>query len=277
MTSPAVTQQIHSLEAELKVRLFRRTTRNVELTREGILLLSDAKAILEIADRAKKRAEYTVADTRESFVIGCHADNDIPHLAQALQHMKSQYPNFYPVFRIVPFQHLYQHLSEETVDIILAFQEQGLKKTIHYQELIKIRIVGIVKNSHSLSQKGELHICDLKQEAIIVLDPQKCPEEYRKSLNHILEEHSLPNIYFCDSVNAAVTLAVAGYGLAILPDFFQSHNRTLTYLPIVDINPISYGVYYKTLTGYPGRKTFVKLVMEAFADVGENSDDVNKM
>lgn len=112
MTSPAVTQQIHSLEAELKVRLFRRTTRNVELTREGILLLSDAKAI---------------------------------------QHMKSQYPNFYPVFRIVPFQHLYKHLSEETVDIILAFQEQRLKKTIHYQELIKIRIVGIVENSHSLS------------------------------------------------------------------------------------------------------------------------------
>ena len=117
----------------------------------------------------------------------------------------------------------------------------------------------------------------MKQEAIIVLDPQKCPEEYRKSLNHILEEHSLPNIYFCDSVNAAVTLAAAGYGLVILPDFFQSHNRTLTYLPIVDINPISYGVYYKTLTGHPGRKTFVKLVMEAFADFGENSDDVNKM
>lgn len=266
VTQPAVTQQIHSLEAELKVQLFRRTTRTVELTQEGILFLGDAKAILEISDRAKKRAEYAVADTRESFIIGCHAENDIPRLAQTLQYMRNQFPNFYPIFRIVPFQHLYQHLSEETMDIILAFREHGLKKAIHYQELIKIQVVGIVENSHYLSQKEELHLCDLKQEPIIVLDPQKCPEEYRKFLNRIIEEHSMPNIYFCDSVNAVVTLSTAGYGLAILPDFFQSHSQELTYLPIVDIDPISYGIYYKTLTGHPGRKTFVKLVKEAFTN-----------
>lgn len=266
VTQPAVTQQIHSLEAELKVRLFRRTTRTVELTQEGILFLGDAKAILEISDRAKKRAEYAIADTRESFIIGCHADNDIPRLAQTLQYMKSQFPNFYPIFRIVPFQHLYQHLLEETMDVILAFRGHGLKKAIHYQELIKVRVVGIMGNSHSLSQRGELHLWDLKQEPVIVLDPQKCPDEYRKFLNLITEEHSIPNIYFCDSVEGAVTLATAGYGLAILPDFFHSHNQTLTYLPIVDIDPISYGVYYKTLTGHPQRKAFVKLVMEAFTN-----------
>lgn len=117
-----------------------------------------------------------------------------------------------------------------------------------------------------MSQRGELRLCDLQQEPIIVLDPQKCPEEYRKFLNHIIEEHSTPNIYFCDSVNAAVTLATAGYGLAILPDFFQSYNQTLVYLPIVDIDPISYGVYYKTLTGHPQRKAFIKMALETFND-----------
>lgn len=266
VTQPAVTQQIHSLEAELKVQLFRRTTRTVELTQEGILFLGDAKAILEISDRAKKRSEYAVTDTRESFVIGCHADNDIPRLVPTLQEMRRQFPNFYPIFRIIPFQHLYQHLSEETVDVILAFREHRLKKTIHYQELQKVQVVGIMRNEHSLSRRKALRSCDLKQEPMIVLDPQKCPEEYRKSLNHIIEEHSVPNIYFGDSVDAVVTLAMAGYGLAILPDFFQSHNQTITYLPIVDIDPISYGVYYKTLTGHPGRKSFVKLVKEAFAN-----------
>lgn len=128
VTPPAVTQQIHSLEAELKIRLFRRTTRNVELTQEGILFLGDAKAILEISDRAKKRAEYAIADTRESFVIGCHADNDISHFTQTLEHMRSQFPYFYPIFRIVPFQHLYQQLSEETMDVIIAFREHKLKR-----------------------------------------------------------------------------------------------------------------------------------------------------
>ncbi len=56
VTQPAVTQQIHSLETELNLRLFRRTTRNVELTQEGLIFLGDAKSIVEIFERAKKEA-----------------------------------------------------------------------------------------------------------------------------------------------------------------------------------------------------------------------------
>lgn len=54
VTQPAVTQQIHTLEAELSTQLFRRTTRTVELTREGLIFLGDAKAMVEIYGRAKK-------------------------------------------------------------------------------------------------------------------------------------------------------------------------------------------------------------------------------
>ncbi len=40
ITQPAVTHQIRSLENELNVRLFKRTTRNVELTHEGQLFIN---------------------------------------------------------------------------------------------------------------------------------------------------------------------------------------------------------------------------------------------
>ena len=43
VTQPAVTQQIHSLEKELGVSLFARTTRSVRLTQEGRLFLQDAR------------------------------------------------------------------------------------------------------------------------------------------------------------------------------------------------------------------------------------------
>ncbi len=43
VTQPAVTHQIHSLEEELNTQLFRRTTRTVELTPEGLVFLNDAK------------------------------------------------------------------------------------------------------------------------------------------------------------------------------------------------------------------------------------------
>ena len=55
VTQPAVTQQIHSLEKELGVSLFARTTRSVRLTQEGRLFLQDARQLFHLATRAKAR------------------------------------------------------------------------------------------------------------------------------------------------------------------------------------------------------------------------------
>mgnify|MGYP002508129758 CR=1 FL=1 len=67
----AVTHQIHSLEEELNTQLFRRTTRTVELTPEGLVFLNDAKNVLNIIALAKKRFEEPVVDERQFFSIGC--------------------------------------------------------------------------------------------------------------------------------------------------------------------------------------------------------------
>ena len=88
--------------------------------------------------------------------------------------MKKRFPNIYPVFQVVPFQHLYQRLLEEVVDVV--------------------------------------------------------------------------------------------------PDFFQLRDPNLSYLSIADAQPMSYGVYYKTLAGNPRRRAFVELVKEAFEDAGKEGD-----
>lgn len=265
VTQPAVTQQIHSLEAELNLQLFRRTTRTVELTQDGLIFLGDAKAMIEIFERAKKRAESAVADTRETFVVGCHSSNDILYLSQTLAKMKARSSNLYPVFRVVPFQHLYQRLSEEAVDVVIAFREGEMKKAIHYQELAKIPVVAIAGEPSWFPQENELQLCDLKKAPLIALAPQKCPEEYRNLLHRALEDHSPGDVYFCDAAEAAIALAQAGYGIAVLPDLFQGRRPSLRYFPITDAPSISYGIYYKTLAGHPLRKIFVASAKESFS------------
>ena len=61
VTQPAVTHQIRSLEEELNAKLFRRTTRSVELTEAGRLVLHDANRMMTIAMRAEKRFEDPAA------------------------------------------------------------------------------------------------------------------------------------------------------------------------------------------------------------------------
>ena len=59
ITHPAVSQQIQSLEKELGVRLFQRTTRSVRLTEEGKMFVNDARQLMALSSRAKKRFQDT--------------------------------------------------------------------------------------------------------------------------------------------------------------------------------------------------------------------------
>ena len=62
ITQPAVSHQIGSLEDELGVKLFVRTSKSVSLTREGIMFISDAEQILKIAGSAKFRLSEKLED-----------------------------------------------------------------------------------------------------------------------------------------------------------------------------------------------------------------------
>ena len=70
VTHPAVSQQIQSLEKELNVKLFRRTTRSVKLTEEGKIFLNDARQIVAVSERAKKRFDGASPRLIETVSLG---------------------------------------------------------------------------------------------------------------------------------------------------------------------------------------------------------------
>ena len=96
VTQPAVTHQIRSLEEELNAQLFKRTTRAVEITQEGLIFLNDAKNVLNIIALAKKRFEEPVRDERQFFSIGCHSHNELRLLPDVLRRMSESCPTLYP-------------------------------------------------------------------------------------------------------------------------------------------------------------------------------------
>ena len=53
IAQPAVTRQVHLLEAELQTQLFERHSRGVDLTENGRSFLSRARSILRKAERTR--------------------------------------------------------------------------------------------------------------------------------------------------------------------------------------------------------------------------------
>ena len=268
VTQPAVTHQIHSLEEELNAQLFKRTTRSVEITQEGLIFLNDAKNVLSIITLAKKRFEEPAADERQFFSIGCHSHTEMYLLPDILREMAQSHKTLHPIFQVVPFQHLYQLLEEEAVDVVLAFREKEHKKgSSIYRELAQVPAAAVLPADHPLAEKKLLGGEDLRDQRLLLLDPQRCPDRLNAVQHCLATERAVSDLLMCGSADACITLAKAGFGIAVQPDFPSLRDPALAYIPIEDAEPLSYGAYYKSVTGKPLLKAFLQLCKEYFSSM----------
>ena len=176
VTQPAVTHQIRSLEEELNAKLFRRTTRSVELTEAGRLFLHDANGMMTIAIRAKKRFEDPAAGELCELSVGCHGYTHLFSLHEPLRQLAESYPNLHPRLQVVPYDFLYRLLEEEHVDVILSFQENEAKKAPGiYAELEKTPMVCVTTRQQVLEGEGELELEQLRERRLVLGDPRKAP------------------------------------------------------------------------------------------------------
>lgn len=265
ITQPAITHQIQSLEETLNVTLFKRTTRIVQITTEGKMFINDAKRILEISERAKQRFSTTDQNLPIPFIVGVQAFYHLFSLAPLLEEMKTLYPNIHPRLKTVPFAHFYQMLTEGDADILICFEEPNKKKAPGiYKELKKIPLVCLCSFDHPFAKKNHLTIEELKNNRLIINDPMISPEYLIQLQNQLIGTTKHENLYFCDSTEAALTLAQSNYGLAFLPDINLPHDIPLARIPIKDMPLLSFGLYYRSLNDHPYLKDFVRIAKAAF-------------
>src|SRR5699024_11895781 len=103
LTQPAVSHQINTLEDELGVRLFQRTSKSVRLTQEGYLFTQYAGEILKLSQNSMARMKESSQDAPRRIVIGCRNAAELRLLLPALERLRSAQPEVLPVLRLIPF------------------------------------------------------------------------------------------------------------------------------------------------------------------------------
>lgn len=156
ITQPAVTHQINSLESELGVKLFKRTTRTVELTKEGFSFITDAKSILNTMAMAKMRFAVQEKIEPAPFFIGCGL-RELVFLPDLIHSMFIKYPNLHPYTKTIPFPALMSQLQNESIDVLFGLQ--GMTKprqNCRFLELTKAPIVCAMPKGHPLSSQKKI-------------------------------------------------------------------------------------------------------------------------
>lgn len=266
ITQPAVTHQINSLESEMDVKLFKRTTRTVELTEEGWSFFNDAKTILNMTHMAKARLSSHNTEEIRSIGIGCHSPMELSLLPKPLNAFLKKYPDIHPELKMVPFQALQNLLQEENIDVMMGFMDENSKKLPGvYVELTKAPLACIMSPSHPLSGRESLRLEDLKEGKLIICSPRKTSAAVARIQGQLIGCRMPSDVYFCDNIECGITLVQAGLGFIILPAILPVHSSALSHVLLEGVQQESFGLYYKTLQRNQPLKDFIQFMKEYFS------------
>ena len=266
VTHPAVSQQIQSLEKELNVKLFHRTTRTVRLTEEGKTFLRDAQQIVALSERARKRFDHSMDGDIETLTIGCYNFPCMFLLSDALESLRSIRPELHPRLQTIPFQHIYRMLEEGDLDAIVGFRESSkLKINAQYKEITAVPLVCFCSCKHPLANRSEVSLEELQNEKLVLFVPAKATISIAKMQGQLIGERPPSEFYFCESAESIAVLVTAGYGVSVLPDYLVPDSPLIAKIPLKDTEPLSFGIYYKTLQGNPALKAFMRCAKEYFS------------
>ena len=263
VTQPAVTQQIHSLEKELNTVLFKRTTRTVKLTPEGMAFLNDARHIVALSERAKRRFEEPHGREIQLLSLGCYNDAQLFWLAPVLRRLREAFPNLHPRLQVAPAPYLLRLLEDGDVDAVLGFRMPGGKKTkVQYKKVGRTPLVCLCPPGHPLTGSVSVSIEDLQGEKLVLFDPTKPQAEAMRQFGQQIGERTPADLYFCESTEAIITLVQAGFGVAILPGMLAPSDNSCAAIPIKDAEEVSFGVYYKSVQGRAMVKALIQALQE---------------
>lgn len=245
LTQPAVSHQVKTLEDELGVALFHRTSKKVRLTQEGHMFLQYAGKIVQLSNLSRVRVKGCYQARPMRLGIGCRSSADLRLLRPALERMRLEEERILPLLRLIPLSALDNLLTEGDIQVLCTFQETAPQNSV-YRELLRCPVVMVCREDHPLAQAQTVTVEQLKADGplIAAYRPPLCPPSVFSIQGQILTAKPPEQVIFCENQEVLSTLVQTGYAFSVAADFPQLRSSDLRYIPVEGSSPLSFGVAY---------------------------------
>lgn len=173
VTQPTLSMQIQKIEEELKIQIFDRTKKPIQLTDIGAKIIAQAKNIIIEADRIKDIVEHQKGFIGGEFKLGIIPTVMPTLLPMFLNNFIKKYPKVKLIIEELNTDELIIRLKNGHLDAAIAstpLLEDKLKEIVLYYE----PFVAYIPDNHKFADKKEIQVSDLNIEEILLLQDGHC-------------------------------------------------------------------------------------------------------
>jgi DNA-binding transcriptional LysR family regulator len=265
LAQSAISQQIRRLEAEIGVEVFRRTSRSVEVTEEGQLVLEHAHRVLAEVDDLHSQLEELTGLLRGTLRIGGAYPFGPYDLYGVLADFRAQHPGVAVNMIEDTQEEMLSMVRDDELDCAFASVDpdaigQDFAATLLWED----EFVAVTAIDHPLAARSQVTFEQLASEDLIT---HRDNSALRRRLEATLGKRGLePRIAFiCTEMNAVRALASKGLGVAVLPRSVAEQDGPPIVLRPFRPEPITWPialVWRATRRQPPAAKAFLALALE---------------
>jgi DNA-binding transcriptional LysR family regulator len=258
IAQPSLSHQIRRLEQRLGVVLLTRTSRRVELTRAGEVLLGEGRRLLSHSQRV---IESTRAASSESLVVGFFGSAGATLLPAVLRAFGAEHPSSEVTLHELLLDQL-EEVADGRVDVAFTrlIPSQVDDERIAIDILDEDPRMLVVPLGHRLSELPSVRMAELDAESFVV-NPSAAgtpparwlAEQHRHGLNGRVAAEAA-------SVQELLTLVAAGLGVSLVPAPVVGRfpRDDVRYIPVLDAEPAVVSVAQPATAQRPIVQAFIE-------------------
>ena len=179
MTQPTLSRQLIQLEEELGVRLFDRSSHNIVLTEDGMLLRRRAEEIIGLAEKTKRGLTHEEECIAGEISIGCAETKNMSYLSQKIVQFREQYPGVIFDIYTANADDVKERIENGILDMGLMIEPVEISK-YHFKKMpYRERWCILMRKDCPLAKKERIEPKDLTQVPLLITS--------RKSVKNELE------------------------------------------------------------------------------------------
>jgi LysR family hydrogen peroxide-inducible transcriptional activator len=217
VTQPTLSMQIQKIEEELSIQIFDRTKKPIQLTDIGLKIVTQAKNIVNEADRIQDIVEQQKGFIGGEFRLGIIPTIMPTLLPMFLNNFIKKYPKVKLIIEELNTDEIITKLNNGHLDAAIAatpLEEEKIKEIVLYFE----PFVAYIPEQHHHFSKEEIEVADLNIDEILLLQDGHC---FRDGILNLCKNNSKNDINHFQiesgSFETLIKLADEGLGTTLLP------------------------------------------------------------